>query len=51
MNAKEGMALPGIQAILAFQMIALFGGRFESIDPYERWSSVGVIALVTGRSL
>lgn len=41
------MVLPGIQALFGFQMIAVFSERFTELDPYERWTHLGSLGLVT----
>ena len=40
------MVLPGIQAILGFQLIAVFNQRFEQLDAAEQYAHLGAFFLV-----
>jgi hypothetical protein len=41
------MVLPGVQAIMGFQLIAVFNQRFETLAPFEQWLHLTAFFLVT----
>ncbi|TBR23831.1 MAG: hypothetical protein EPO10_26395 [Reyranella sp.] len=41
------MVLPGVQAIMGFQLIAVFNQRFETLAPFEQWLHLAAFFLVT----
>ena len=41
------MVLPGVQAIMGFQLIAVFNQRFETLAHFEQWLHLAAFFLVT----
>jgi hypothetical protein len=46
-EGEARMAMPGIQALIGFEMIAVCGERYGDFDAVERWTNFGTLALVT----